>query len=370
MNKEIEKKLLEIFFDNFNDEINQNEDYNEFLSTTNVDDLDRILKINSILDDDKKSFSEIDFYTTKEERIKKILDSKTIYENIIKNIGINLYDELEHYVNNYKYKPIKLDIDSLEYSPKFIEILKTNLIAKIRYNKNKNNLEIYSPKELIDELKILFKSKSLEKECEKNSEYIDNIKGLVAAYGVIELSNLKEIYNEVYGELSEENLKIRLLTNSIYDEGLHIVNEFSDYLIYGIGFENDIKAQEFLMKLPKKLGYKIYTKEQYEELREGSYHYEIDEFDTLYDFLSLKLHMNDDEIYEFDGMFVLDYMFSYQLDGNTAKRNLKNNIEKMMPDLDVDDKTTISKIILSIAKNYPTFKLKGHTYNEVGDKYR
>ena len=77
-----------------------------------------------------------------------------------------------------------------------------------------------------------------------------------------------------------------------------------------------------------------------------------------------------DEIYDFDDMFVLDYIFSYQLDANIAKKNLSNNLDKLFMGLNISDKAYISKVILSIAENYPNFNYKGHTYNEIKNKYK
>ena len=265
---------------------------------------------------------------------------------------------------------MSIKISKLIYSPALFQILSTFLISKINYDKDNGIIEVYIPKELISIFKELFKDKSIERECEYNSDIIYNVNSLIQTYGVIELSELINIYNNVFDKIDAEDLKTRIFIDPFFDEKINIVNEFSDYLIYGLGFDSDKEAQEFLMKLPKKLDYKIYTEEEYDEIREGSYHYSLDEFDVLHDFLTLHLGMDDDEVYDFDEMFVLDYMFSYQLDSSTAKKNLSNNLDKMMPNLDFTDKAHLSKIILSIAKNYPNFIFKGHTYNEVGDKYR
>ncbi len=42
----------------------------------------------------------------------------------------------------------------------------------------------------------------------------------------------------------------------------------------------------------------------------------------------LNFNMSEDEIYGFDDMFILDYIFSYQIDADVAKKNLSNNLEK------------------------------------------
>ena len=371
MNQEMEQTIKRIFFSNYKNPINKNESYEEFLLSYEKDDLERILRVNYIIEDDKEKFNNLGFIKTKEELKDEIIsNNKKIYENIIKNINILLYDEIDYFINNYNGKVQTIELENLEYSPKFMEIIHYNLIAKVNYDEEKNILEIYSPKEVVKIIKELLNDNKIEKECEQNTEIIDNVHCLISTYGVIELSKLYEIYKEVFNDITQDKLLSRILINAFYDEGLKIINEFSDYLLYGIGFRNEKEAQEFLMKIPKKLGYKIYTKEQYNEIKEGSYHYEIEEFDTLFDYLSNELGMNEDEIYEFDNMFVLDYMFSYQMDSDTAKKNLSNNLEKIMPNLDTTKKAHISKMILSIAKNYPVFKFKGHTYNEVGDKYR
>lgn len=369
MNEEIKKAITEIFFSNFKEKIKE-ESLKEFLLSKKKEDLEKILKINTVIINDKDYLNKIS-NLNKNELVKEIINNiDSIYKNILINVDILIYDQIEDYIKSYKSNIMTIKINKLNYSPALFQILSTFLISKINYDKDKGIIEIYTPKELISVLKDLFKDKSIEKECENNSEIIDNVESLIQTYGVIELSELINIYNNVFDEIDEEDLKTRIFIDPFFDEKIHIVNEFSDYLIYGLGFNSDKEAQEFLMKLPKKLDYKIYTKEEYDEIREGSYHYNIDVFDVLHDFLTLHLGMNDDQVFDFDEMFVLDYMYSYQLDSSTAKKNLSNNLNKMMPDLDFTDKAHLSKIILSIAKNYPNYNFKGHTYNEVGDKYR
>ena len=74
--------------------------------------------------------------------------------------------------------------------------------------------------------------------------------------------------------------------------------------------------------------------------------------------------MDEEEIYEFDDTIILDYMFSYQFDAETAKSNLNVNLDKLFGKMDISDKAFISSTILSLAKKYPNFNFKGYSFND------
>ena len=71
----------------------------------------------------------------------------------------------------------------------------------------------------------------------------------------------------------------------------------------------------------------------------------------------------------FDQMFTLDYLYSYQIDSNEAKRKLDFNLKKDFSDLNIMDKSFICKSILDIARDYPNFNYRGYSYNEARKEF-
>ena len=75
--------------------------------------------------------------------------------------------------------------------------------------------------------------------------------------------------------------------------------------------------------------------------------------------------MNEEEIFEFDEVFVNDYIYSYQVDHEQASSNLENNLDKLFGKLDARSKKIITTSIPNIARKYPDFKYKGNTYYDI-----
>ena len=124
-------------------------------------------------------------------------------------------------------------------------------------------------------------------------------------------------------------------------------------------------AKEFYNSLDKDIDYKIYKKNELEEIGECTYHFDFDVFSSLYAFLSLKFNMSEDDIFQFDEVFINDYIYSYQVDHDKAEENLNNNLEKLFGKLDIRSKKVITTAILNIARKYPDFKYKGNTYYDI-----
>lgn len=369
----MEETITELFCSNFKDKIDGDESYDDYISSFTKEQIERLLKINAALEDDNSKLARvlaisIHKKNTVIEEFKQNI--KDIYVSMIKSVDEDVIKQLEMYLKEYKSNILEIDLLNLKYSLHFIELLNMNCIAKVKYLKKEKKLYLYTPIEIRKLLKDILKNNEIKKESKKNSKYKSNLHNLIATYGIIPVKKLADIYNNIYEKIDEKTIIKRVITNAIFDADIKLVTSEEGYIAYGIGFEDEDNALEFFYSLPEDLEYKIYTEKEYMEIGEGVYHYNFKEFDELYDFLEMNFNMSEDEIYDFDDMFVLDYIFSYQLDADVAKRNLSNNLDKQFKKLNISDRAYISKLILSIARNYPNFNYKGHTYNEVKSQYK
>lgn len=364
----MEKAILEVFCSRFKDKIGEGISYDEYISSFTKEQLESLLRINAVMEDNSEKFAHVLSVSIhkKNDVIEELKQNiREVYTNIVKNINEEVIQQLELYIKEYANNILEIDLSKMRYSLHFIELLSSNCMAKVKYLKKENKLYLYTPVEIRNILKTIIKDRGVRKSCKENSMYKKNLHNLIATYGIIPLEKLNEIYNKIYGKVDQDSLIHRILINSIFDEDIRLVHAEDGYIAYGIGFENGDNALEFFYSLEDDMEYKIYKKEEYQEIGDGTYHCNFKEFDDLYDFLEMNFNMSEDEIYDFDDMFILDYVFSYQLDANVAKKNLSNNLEHQFMMLNISDKAYISRLILAIARNYPNFNYKGYTYNEV-----
>lgn len=364
---DIEEKILDVFCLQFNDKLKSNESYEEYISSFKKDELERLLKINAVILDDNSKFARVISVSSHKknnvvEEFKKSI--KEIYTNILKNVDEDVIIQLENYLKRYKNEIFEYNFVEKYLSLHFIEFLNVNCIAKIKYSKSDNKLYLYTPVEIRNILKEILKDKSIKKSSKENKICKSNLYNLMSTYGVITLDKLLEIYNQVYKKISRDELYDLIMLCGIFDGDIRITKIDDGYLVYNMEFEDEDHALEFYYSITDDIDYKIYTKEEYDEIGEGSYHYNFLEFEKLDSFLQLNLGMDDEEAYMFDQMFVLDYLYSYQIDNNEAKRNLDINLKRDFSELNIIDKSFICKTILAIAKNYPNYNYRGYSYNE------
>ena len=368
-----QEKIKNAYFSNYKDKIDENMTCDEFIESLTKKEIERALKINAIIEDDDDKFAHILSISMhqKKDVVKELKNNiKELYKNIFIYADETIMIQIEDILENYKNKILELDTSEsiLRYSISLLEFLKFNYIAKIKYLKSKNKVIIYIPKEIRSILQEIIKDKKIIKIRNKNNIYNKNIQNLISVYGVIPFEELLTIYNKVYKKIKTKDLLKIIELNSFFNESINITEIDDDLLIYGMAFEGEDDALEFYYSQPEELDYKLYTKEEYEMIGKDAYHYSLNEYPKLFGFIGSKFKLTPREKDYFDGMIVLDCLFSYQLDSEMAERNLNHNLEVALGKLNIIDKSFIINTILDMAKNYPNFNYKGHTYNEVKNK--
>lgn len=272
----INKEIRVMFCSNYKDKIIEKESYNEFISSFSKEKIENIYKVVSVMEDDNRILSHVLSLSL---HPKKVLiedfthNVKEMYKALISNskedilIQINMLLK-EHSSSNI----IEFELSSLKYSLNFIDFLNRFAIAKVKYLKRQEIIQVYIPVELKNTLKELLKDKTIEDKCKKNTKFHHEISNIVATYGVIKIKDLSEIYNKIYGKENEKSIFNSVIINRATDDGIRIVNLDTDHLVYATAFEDDEDAVSFYYSLSEKDKYKLYTKEEYEEIGEGIYH--------------------------------------------------------------------------------------------------
>ena len=353
---------------NFKDKIGKEEKEEDYYNFFKKEQLERLFKINAVIKNDSKELAKIALLGTKPkkevvEEFKK--EKKKIYANLLKCIDDSILSQLNYYLKAYQDNLLVIAENRLKVSLHFVDFLNENCLAKVNYSVSKKILTFYTPLELRKEIEELLKDKKIKKYSRENTIINGNLHNLISTYGIIPLKNLNIIYNRIYGKIKEEKLFDSILLNNIIDDNIRLVPLEDDYLAYGLGFDEEDDVFTFYYQQEETLNYKEFNIEEYEKIGEGTYHNDFKEYKELCKFLEKRLHLDEIELNEFNENFILDYIYSYELDEEIAKKNLKRNLSKMYKDLKPKDATYISKEILSIARNYPNFLWKGYSYNEI-----
>ena len=361
----IDRSIIELYSEKFKDKLDEKETLNKFISTFTKEQIEKIYKLAAAINDNAKTLGHIWSLSTHPKKV--IVEDfekniKDIYSNILMNAPEEYIEQLEIYLKEYKDDILIINIFNLEVSLSFINFLHNYNLAKVKYLKSESKIYIYTPLELRNILKEILKNKKIKLKCKETSKYKNNIHNIIATYGIISIENLTKIYNKIYEKTDQNNLINMIIVSRAFDDEINLVSTDEGYIVYGVTFEDEDEALSFYYSLPENIDYKIYTKEEYEAIHEGTYHQKFEEFEKLYVFLENIFEMNEEEIYQFDENFILDYMFSYQHDAQTAKQNLSRNLEKVFGIIDIKDKAFISSTILSLAKKYPNFNYKGYSF--------
>ena len=350
-------EILKLFLNNIKCNYKE-ETFKEFISSMDDDIIRRLLMISSTMNNDNSKFEIVSKESRKILEKEFLTNASDVYSNLFLYTN-NFIFELKEFLDNDNYK---IKIDEFNYSIDFLQKILLFGIGYIKYKKN--IISIYIPSEEREILKKVVNNKKLIKSIDNHNIIIHNINNLLSVYGVIEYTKLNEIYNKVYKK--NNNLLEIIAKNSVVEEEINFFKYKDSYVIYNEPAFNDLEhARSFYNSLDKNIDYKIYNKNELEEIGECTYHYNFEEFDSLYAYLSIKFNMSEDEIFEFDEVFVNDYIYSYQVDHEQASSSLENNLDKLFGKLDARSKKIITTSILNIARKYPDFKYKGNTYYDI-----
>lgn len=363
---ELRDAIINEIFKDFKDDIIQNESLEHFLNSFTHKKLLDVIKLSSIVNDDKVLLSKsLSLGTTKKNKTVEYMveNYEEIYNSMLKIFNDDFYFLMKKYIKECSNGYLKLYLYDMEYSLGFIMKIREFKIGKV--NCNKNEIDIYIPKEILKIISNIINDKSIMKKIKRNTKIRYNIDSLISTYGVLKLEKLHEIYGNTFLNISIEEMLNIIMLSVIINSEVNILEYDEEYYIYSSSFEDEDSALDFYESLDDKIDYKMFSKKDLNALSEGDYYCKSSSYVDLMDFLYDMFNFEEDGIEEFERLYILDYMFSFRIDEQEAKTKLNNNLIKKILDIDLVDRAIILKKVNNVAKDYPLYKYKGYSKNEI-----
>ena len=366
MENQLHKQIMNLYFENLNDEIVKNETLESYYRSFSEKDLKEFLKIYLLIRDDVTLLNEIPFYeeNCKEEMVSYLLEHyEKIYETLLVTMNDSMIEQWNLLMKQKGDYQVYLKEDSLQYSISFVINLQKFKLGKVHYQKEKEILEILIPKDLLNLVKKILHQQTFSNQRREINQISVYVKEILMAYGVLSLEKLTEIMNQVFLKIKKEKLIHILRKIAIVSSDLHVFEDGETVLIGNVSFEDEEEVYTFYESTKEK-NYKIFTKEEYEELFDGVYHQKFQAYEELIFYLYNHLGFDEETVNYFEQWFILDYLNSSQEDEEVANYNLMVNLKKDLKELRIEDKAFIKKKLKTLAALYPSYVLKGYARKE------
>lgn len=366
MDDNIRNQIIDMFFKDFQDKIVKNEGLEAFYQSFTKKDLREIFGVYLLIKDDVSVLDVVPFddENKKKEMVDYLLENyEEIYGTIFLTLDDNIIEQLQMLIKKNGYYKSFVRDEGLSFSIDFISNLFRLKLGKVNYNIENKLIEIYVPKELLEFIKKLLRQKDFSKKRIYINQIHHDVREILEAYGVLSLQDLTKIVNDVFLEIDEEELESILRMVTVISDDLHLFGDGEEMLVGNVCFEDEDEAYTFYESLPE-VEYKIFTKEEYEELFEGRYHQKFQVYEELMFYLVSRLDFSEEELENFNEWFVVDYLHSYQEDTEVANHNLMVNLNKDYYELKIEDKAIIKKKLAILGKLYPSYYLKGYAEEE------
>lgn len=366
MNENIRNVLCDIFFKNYQDNINPKETLKEHYASLKKEDFNNILGIYTLIKDDIEVLAEVPLdeeSTIEEMQDYTLTNLEEIYMTILSALSESIITQLSIFIKKSCYYKGSIHDDDFIYSIDFITKLYQLRLGKVNYNKDTRNIEFYIPKELFKLISKIIKNKQFQKtneEINAISNYTDKI---LSAYGIISLNKLHEIINKVFIKIDKEDLETMLRKISICFNEINYFGDEGDVIIANSSFEEEDEAYTFYNSLSDG-EYKVFTKEEYDLLGEDAYHLNFKAYDELMEYLNYEADLTNEQIALIETEIIIDYLKSYQQDTELANKNLMSKLNGNFSSLKIQDKAIIKKKLSNLGKLYPIYTLKGYAIEE------
>lgn len=197
----------------------------------------------------------------------------------------------------------------------------------------------------------------------------ERILNILAPYYVLSRNKLYEIYNLIYKEsilLNENNYDtftyiINYVTDSNSDIFLFYESYYDEWIVTNYRFQNKSMLACSIYKDLGGFPYKIFRKEEYQQIKDMIYHHQFRPYRVIYNLLLSHLDYKREKIEEFDTEIIEPYIFFYNED--------KNDIQEIKQRTDdyhfaEEDKEKILNSLELLARLCPSYKLKGYALDE------
>lgn len=262
---------------------------------------------------------------------------------------------LDYLVDLYS-KYVKFFISSLDNEDYNLlkKIIKKSSILSIdnKFLKYLNDSKILFANEMPKETKSLIKkyinNKKIVKDIRNNEKYYNIAKGIILAYGVIDINRFKELIG---------SYKYYLLISNYYKKDYIIQN---DRVV-----SNKLSNKKKINKYYKDKDIKEFSKKDYLNLGKNIYHHDIKSYKKLIKILKKNYIFKNYDIIFVDKMIVTPYLYNSLSDEKLARENLEQAIDNYFEFHNQKLKDMMLNNIIKIKKEFPLWEYRGKSSSEV-----
>lgn len=263
-----------------------------------------------------------------------------------------LIDYLIDYYPKYIKYIIKL-LDKDDYGSLIKMIKKSSIIGIdnefLKYLNNKYILfNNEMDKDTYNNINKIIKKKSLKRKLIENQKYYNLAKGIIIAYGVININKFREIIN-----------------NDYYNKAIELYYK-KDYIIddkkaYSNNLTNKKRINEYL----KNADIKEFKQKEFISLGNNKYHHSIKSYKKLLKILKRKYIFKNYDIMFLDNFIIAPYLYSSLNEEEKVNNNLNEVIDKYFEFNNTNLKSVIIKNISEVKKEFPLWEKRGKSLKEV-----
>lgn len=329
------------------------ENINEFLKGFSKEELTRFAITQVMIDEDFLNLYKVHNLNHKPKKIiiKYILDNlEDILRAYIKIMDTNILNAFKIIIKN-NGKEINED-NSI--SLKSIYFIKQFSIAKVEYNKKQNYVKFFMPKEYIE----IFNKALIDKELLEENQYFDEVfnysKNVINTYGIITTDKLHELFVSQMYDIDIDELMHIVAAKAFYED-IEIFEE--ENLLCSIEFIDIDYAIDFYENQKGK--YKIFDKEDYQAISDGTYVEKLKSYKDLVNYLCRNYQGIYNDIDFIRDFIVNDFIATAQIDLKEAKVNFKHNITDII-DADSKEIKKLLELTEKVYQEYPKWKKRGN----------
>jgi hypothetical protein len=299
-----------------------------------------------------------DIYYNEKRKLKKE-DKKSE----INNLYLFLDEYLKCFLLNLSYDNIKTLKRVLKYNKlRKIELSKKELFiygcldkySLCFINKENKSIEYIIYKDIKDSFDKLLNDNSFINLIKKNDLKLKLVKGIVEAYGALDINELKEIYIKFYPEDNLDELIYKINCNVLMNNNFKVQKNKKDVLII---FSKYFKTLDDTKKIfKKKVSKPIYSYDEYISMSDYDYYYN-NEYKNLLKLIKHNYAFNNNDLNEFKEVVLNPFVVSYKMENKDAEEKLKENIKLRFEYKNDKLEDKIFKQIILVASNEPVWLL-------------
>jgi hypothetical protein len=288
----------------------------------------------------------------REDKKTEINDLYLFLDDYLKCLVLNLsYDNikiLKKTLKNNKSRKIELNNKEL-FIYSFLD--KYSLCFTM---KEKNNIVYIIYNDVKDTLYKLLKDEATINLVKKNDLKISLIKGIIEAYGALNIDELKDFYQKFYPKDDFKEILNLINCNTILNNNFKIQKDKKGKLIV---FSKYFKTLDDTKKIfKKKVAKPVYTYDEYISYGSHDFIYN-NEYNNLLKLIKHNYVFNSSDLDEFKEIILYPFIVKYKMEDKNSEKELKENIKLRFEYKNDKLEDRIFKQIILVAINEPVWLL-------------